>query len=146
LLAAASLLAAGFMAGFAAAADLTGFLGVLGADAFFAEVRLSLADAILADSFFVDLAGLETTFATLAAFDDGLFTLASRAFPLISVGFFEFAFGLEAPFSNFGCVAMPAGDFPFVLPVASLEAESFFLVASFLAVGWFFFGAFKGNS
>ncbi len=142
----AGLLAACFMAGFANAADLACFSEVLGADAFFEGVRLSLFDGILAVSFVGDLAGLETTLATLTAFVDGLVELGSRAFPLTSLGFFEFAFGLEAPFSNFGRVATPAGDFPFVLTVAAREAVSFLLFASFLAVGWFFFGAFKGNS
>jgi len=143
---AAGLLAAGFMAGFAAAADLAGFSTVLGAEAFFTGVRVSLFDGILAVGFAGDLAGLETAFATLAALDDGLVELASPTFPLKPLGFFEFAFDLEAPFSNFGRVATTAGDFPFVLTVASLEAVSFLLAASFLAVGWFFFGAFKGNS
>ena len=146
LLAATGLLATGFMAGFGEAADLAGLSTVLGVDAFVTGVWLSLFDGILAGSFFGDLAGLETTFATLAAFDDGLAELGSRAFPLIPLGFFEFTFGLEVLFSNFGRVATPAGGFPFVLTVASREAVSFLLVASFLAVGWFFFGAFKGNS
>ncbi len=115
---AAGLLATGFMAGFGAATDLTGLSTVLGVDALFTGVWLSLFDGILAVCFFGDLAGLETTFATLAAFDDGLAKLASRAFPLILLGFFDVAFGLEAPFSNFGRVATPAGDFPFVLTVA----------------------------
>ena len=107
---AAACLAIGFLAGFAGATDLADLPMVLGADAFFEGVRLSLFNDALTVGFEGDLAGLETAFATLAAF--------GGAFPLALMGFFEFAFVLEAPFSSFGRIATPDWDFPLFLTVA----------------------------